>query len=213
MGVELSPLWIILSEVAVDYTNAADNDNGQFQEGNANIGLKGTVVDAAWLNAVQTEIVTPIVDNGIALSRNDDNQLYKGINKYLYDKKLKKLIFKDEKTVTINNSSSYVFRTIDCPPNSFVDFDMFVDALCGNVAASVLIRVYTNPNGAGGKYTDIDFAANERKKEMHRLVFVNSDDVCRKFQISCGTTTPNASLDISVVLSGYVDYSNYYKVS
>ena len=212
-GVELSPLWIIPSEVIVDYTNAADNDNGQFQEGNANIGLKGTVVDAAWLNAVQTEIVTPIIDNGIALSRNDDNQLYKGINKYLYDKKLKKLIFKDEKTVTINNSSSYTFKTVDCPPNSFVDFDMYIDALCGGVNASVLIRVYTNPKGSGGKYTQINFTAGERKREMHRLVFVNADGVNRKFQISCGTITPKTSLDISVALSGYVDYSNYYKAS
>lgn len=197
----------------MDYTNAADNDNGQFQEGNANIGLKGTVVDAAWLNAVQSEIVTPIIDNEIALSRNDDNQLYKGINKYLYDKKLKKLIFRDEKTVVVDNRSSYTFKTVDCLPNSFVDFDMYIDALCGGVNASVLIRVYTNSNGSGGKDTQINFTAGERKKEMHRLVFVNADSVNHSFQISCATITPNASLVISVALSGYVDYSNYYKAS
>ena len=67
----------------MDYTNAADNDNGQFQEGNANIGLKGTVVDAAWLNAVQTEICSNIIAEAIPLNKSDNSQLKSIVDKCL----------------------------------------------------------------------------------------------------------------------------------
>ena len=211
-GVELSPLWIILSEVAVDYTNAADNDNGQFQEGNANIGLKGTVVDAAWLNAVQTEIVTPIIDNGIALSRNDDGQLYKAINKYIYDKKFNRVLFQEVASDTVTIHHSHVFQTISCPPKSFIDCDVFVHALnTVPSAGTMLIRVYADEHGAGGDSCDIEFLGSGLKREMHRLVLVNNSESNQKFSISCGTISSSLSFDVDMTISGYIDFFFFFK--
>lgn len=193
----------------MNYTNAADNDQGQFQGGNPNIGLKGTVVDAAWLNAVQSEIVTPIVSNNINLDKTDNEQLKKSIDKYIYDKKFNRVLFSDIK----NSITRYSFETIFCPPKSFVDFDIYINALCGSGgSATVLIRAYDDPSGAGGDSISISFEPGERKREMHRLVYVNNSGSNRSFKITCNTITPGAVLDFELVtVAGCIDFSNSYK--
>ena len=52
-------------------TDADGNDAGQFQENDP----PATRVDADWLNAVQEEIIAPILDAGIALVNGTWNQL------------------------------------------------------------------------------------------------------------------------------------------
>lgn len=196
----------------MNYTNAADNDQGQFQGGNPNIGLKGTVVDAAWLNAVQSEIVTPITDNGIPLNRNDDGQLKKAIYKYIYDKKFNRALFQEIASDTISVNHSYVFQTISCPPKSFIDCDVFVHALnTVPSAGTMLIRVYADEHGAGGDSCDIKFLGASLKMEMHRLVLVNNSESNQKFSISCGTISPSLSFNVYMTISGYIDFSNCYK--
>ena len=65
------------------YIDAADNLAGQFQGGNANIGLKGTVVDASWLNAVQDEICNVITKSGNPLVKTSQTQLYTAVKNTL----------------------------------------------------------------------------------------------------------------------------------
>lgn len=46
-------------------TPAADGTHGYFSDGNASLGVKGTVVDADWLNAVQETLLDPIEEAGL----------------------------------------------------------------------------------------------------------------------------------------------------
>ena len=75
------------------YIDAADNIAGQFQGGNANIGLKGTVVDASWLNAVQDEICNVITKSGEQLNKNSSTQLWESIGYSLPRIKHKRIRF------------------------------------------------------------------------------------------------------------------------
>lgn len=74
------------------YIDAADNLAGQFQGGNANIGLKGTVVDASWLNAVQDEICNVITKSGEQLNKNSSTQLWESIGYSLPRIKHKRIV-------------------------------------------------------------------------------------------------------------------------
>ena len=55
------------------------NDNGQFREGNPQIGQGGTILDAPFLNAVQEEICRVIEGAGMALDKGDHTQLLTAI--------------------------------------------------------------------------------------------------------------------------------------
>jgi microcystin-dependent protein len=55
------------------------NDNGLFREGNPQIGQGGTILDAAFLNAVQEEIVGVIEGADIELDKEDHGQLLAAI--------------------------------------------------------------------------------------------------------------------------------------
>ena len=55
--------------------NTSGSVSGAFNDGNPAIGQQATVVDAAWLNSVQEEIVAVIVGAGLVLG-NHDHQLY-----------------------------------------------------------------------------------------------------------------------------------------
>lgn len=74
------------------YIDAADNLAGQFQGGNANIGLKGTVVDASWLNAVQDEICNVVTKGGEDLDKNSNTQMKESIDYNLPRMKHKRIV-------------------------------------------------------------------------------------------------------------------------
>jgi len=51
-------------------------DDGMFTDGNASAGVKGTLVTAAWLNAIQEEIAAAIEGFGVELNSTENDQLY-----------------------------------------------------------------------------------------------------------------------------------------
>jgi hypothetical protein len=56
----------------IDTTDSVD---GLFSDGNEVTGVPGTLVDAAWLNAVQEEIANVVEDAGLTLNKSLNNQL------------------------------------------------------------------------------------------------------------------------------------------
>lgn len=61
-----------------DSTSTA-NGAGEYTQGQPGSGIDATMITAAWLNAVQREIVSVIVGAGIPLNPADDSQLFKAI--------------------------------------------------------------------------------------------------------------------------------------
>ncbi|KAA8702885.1 MULTISPECIES: hypothetical protein [Pseudomonas] len=62
-----------------DSTSTANAD-GEFTEGNPQAGADATLIKAAWLNAIQREIVAVILAAGLNLNKNDDTQLSKAVS-------------------------------------------------------------------------------------------------------------------------------------
>lgn len=61
--------------------DAANHNANQFQDGDKSAGIKGTTVDASWLNAVQEEICSVVEAEGGALNAGDTSQLLAAIRK------------------------------------------------------------------------------------------------------------------------------------
>lgn len=61
------------------YTDVADNVGGQFIDGDVNLGKKGTVVDASWLQAVQDELCNLVTASGAELDKENDEQVKEAI--------------------------------------------------------------------------------------------------------------------------------------
>lgn len=59
-------------------TNTA-NPAGEFTEGNPAAGAPATLLKAAWLNAIQRELVGLVLGAGISLNANDDGQVLKAV--------------------------------------------------------------------------------------------------------------------------------------
>lgn len=55
--------------------DADGNIAGEFSDGDEGLGILGTKVDAAWLNAVQEEIVNLLLDMGVVLAKGTNTQL------------------------------------------------------------------------------------------------------------------------------------------
>lgn len=65
-----------------DITSTADK-NGEWTNGNVAAGIAPTILDAAWLNSVQREILGVIIAAGLQQDENDDTQLSKAISKII----------------------------------------------------------------------------------------------------------------------------------
>lgn len=60
-------------------STASANALGEFTEGNPGAGIAATLLKAAWLNAVQRELVNLVEGAGLTLSAADDSQILKAI--------------------------------------------------------------------------------------------------------------------------------------
>ncbi|MXR36698.1 hypothetical protein [Craterilacuibacter sinensis] len=58
-----------------------DTPDGLFRDGNPSIGELGTTLSAAWLNAVQAELISVLADRGITVDPAKSNQLLDAIKK------------------------------------------------------------------------------------------------------------------------------------
>ncbi|MGE7356864.1 gp53-like domain-containing protein, partial [Pseudomonas qingdaonensis] len=63
-----------------DSTNTA-NGSKEFTQGQPGAGVDATIITAAWLNAIQRELVNLVIGSGLTLDPLDDSQLLKAIKK------------------------------------------------------------------------------------------------------------------------------------
>lgn len=96
-----------------DITSTADK-NGEWTNGNVAAGIAPTILDAAWLNSVQREILGVIIAAGLQQDKNDDTQLSKAISKiisggnYATAEDLKKYLAKDQNGADIPNKDTFI---------------------------------------------------------------------------------------------------------
>lgn len=92
----------------------------EFTAGNAQTGVKPTVVTPDWLNAVQNELVSFIQSRGLTLDKADSTQLSKALNSLA--------TIKDKKIILPNNSTDFLIAEFDYAINevSGVTIDMIL---------------------------------------------------------------------------------------
>ena len=140
------------------YIDAADNLAGQFQGGNANIGLKGTVVDASWLNAVQDEICNVITKSGTELDKNSSTQLRTAVKNTLPKYKHLRTVGEINRTTEYYfNQQTKIFNLADIFPNEtlsgkFVDIRVRFFIYHTNVVDDSYFAASLQINKSNGSY-------------------------------------------------------------
>ncbi|REF28611.1 hypothetical protein BDD26_3550 [Xenorhabdus cabanillasii] len=71
-----------------DITNTADS-RGEYTNGNVAAGIPPTILESAWFNTVQREIINVLLKAGIKLDKSNDAQLSEAIGKMLSDSQAK----------------------------------------------------------------------------------------------------------------------------
>lgn len=140
------------------YIDSADNNEGQFQNGNANEGVKGTVVDSSWLNSVQNEISNVVVGAGESLSKDDDDQLKSAIL-YLPRMMHKRELSSFEKTEEGFTGSKVIYSWPGSKVGAFVD-----------ASVNVKITVPTNYSGAKLFASIVVRRKNNRTTNLHDFI-------------------------------------------
>lgn len=161
------------------YIDAADNLAGQFQGGNANIGLKGTVVDASWLNAVQDEICNVITKSGYVLDKSSNTQLESAIGYKLPRIKHKRIIdsFISNGSVSISQQTKIldfkqVLGVTDCEQlvNKFIDV-----RACFEITSETAVL---------NSYFAADVFINKRNGQYQSVAWYSVDSTSKNF-LSC----------------------------
>ncbi|MEM8027763.1 hypothetical protein Q4R25_14465 [Morganella morganii] len=148
-----------------DITSTADK-NGEWTNGNVAAGIAPTILDAAWLNSVQREILGVIIAAGLQQDKNDDTQLSKAISKiisggnYATAEDLKKYLAKDQNGADIPNKDTFI-KNLGLPELLDKKFDKVGGVITASGAA-VDIRTKSDSSG----YFQISDASG---KAMHQI--------------------------------------------
>lgn len=96
---------------------ATATSDGQFTNGSVASGVSPTILDAAWFNTIQNEIVNTIQSAGIALDPKDDGQLVKAVKKAI------------DSAITALSLGAAASRNIGTGANQIPDMSSFTSTL------------------------------------------------------------------------------------
>lgn len=194
-----------------DVTSTADK-NGEWTNGNVAAGIAPTILDAAWLNSVQREILGVIIAAGLQQDKNDDTQLSKAISKIISGgdcatkTEVNSKLAKDQNGADIPNKDTFI-KNLGLPELLDKKFDKTGGEITGDIILNdgtakqdVKIRAW----GATDRETvfEVDFGdeyafhVSKYKDELVRAVFK-------------GTVTPG---DYSNFDSRYVEKITFEQV-
>ncbi len=93
------------------------NDNGEFVDQDLNNNQPGSNTNAAWLNAIQNELVSVVEGAGLTLEKTDQTQFWQAIQKTLQTNLVPVYAYADSITGA-NLSLSTLANNIYTPPNT-----------------------------------------------------------------------------------------------
>lgn len=155
-----------------DVTSTADK-NGEWTNGNVAAGIAPTILDAAWLNSVQREILGVIIAAGLQQDKDDDTQLSKAISKiisggdYATKTEVNSKLAKDQNGTDIPDKPKFI-ENLGLPELLDKKFDKTGGAI---TTTSKAIDIITEAKNAG--YIQIsDITGNI----IHQLGKISSDN-------------------------------------
>lgn len=180
-------------------------ENGAFVDKNVALNKPGTVVDAAWLNAVQNEICNLILAAGITLNRDNNHQMALAIESLTY-RKARRTIISYNRATELSTDEAQLGDPFSLKTGDIVDVTgvFFVTA-----AGSGIVRMKLSIKG-----TTTDLATvvevngeSDYNSSSRRLVYkvpegVDTDKAIFKIEFS-NSTHPT----ISVNVNGYYSKS------
>lgn len=174
--------------------------NGHFSDGDYEVGVKGTVVPAKWLNSVQNEMCNLVEFLGLTLSE-DDDQILQGMNSYLNSYFSRQYI---EEYIDNVSSTSQEVGPFSVPYKGIVDVCAALSLFDVVGSGNVEIAVY-GPNGSYINRAIVPVSAGEDVKIIVRLLTKNDDpdSSTLNFKISVGSSS-GCSASGRITFSGSV---------
>ncbi len=155
-----------------DVTSTADK-NGEWTNGNVAAGIAPTILDAAWLNSVQREILGVIIAAGLQQDKDDDTQLSKAISKiisggdYATKTEVNSKLAKDQNGTDIPDKPKFI-ENLGLPELLDKKFDKTGGAI---TTTSKAIDIITEAKNAG--YIQI---SDSTGNIIHQLGKISSDN-------------------------------------
>lgn len=161
--------------------------NGHFLDGDYEVGVKGTVVPAKWLNSVQDEMCNLVEFLGLELSE-DDDQILNGLNAYMNEYFTRQYI--EEYIDNVSETSQDAGSAFSVPYKGIVDVDAVLSVfdVVGN--GRITVSVYDTNNSFVSSAV-LPVSEGEELKILVRLLVKNDDPNgnARNFKISAITST------------------------
>lgn len=107
----------------IDTNTAVD---GNFVDKNASLGIKGTVVDADWLNSVQDEICNVIEAAGVVLRKQYNGQMEAAIGILTKNACARTVISSNSVKQAVTSTSLRISDYFTLAPGYFIDENLFV---------------------------------------------------------------------------------------
>lgn len=160
--------------------------NGHFLDGDYEVGVKGTVVPAKWLNSVQDEMCNLVEFLGLELSE-DDDQILNGLNAYMNEYFTRQYI--EEYIDNVSETSQDAGSEFSVPYKGIVDVDAVLSVfdVVGNGRISVAVY---DMNNSFVSSAVLPVSEGEELKILVRLLVKNDDQNgnARNFKISAITS-------------------------
>lgn len=163
------------------------SENGNFSDGDYEVGKKGTRVPAEWLNSVQDEMCNLVEFLGLELSE-DDDQILNGLNAYMNEYFTRQYI--EEYIDNVSETSQDAGSAFSVPYKGIVDVDAVLSVfdVVGN--GRITVSVYDTNNSFVNSAV-LPVSEGEELKILVRLLVKNDDPNgnARNFKISAITST------------------------
>lgn len=176
--------------------------NGNFSDGDYEVGVKGTVVPAKWLNSVQNEMCNLVEFLGLALSEDDDDQILNGLNAYMNEYFSRQYI--EEYIDNVSETSQDAGSAFSVPYKGIVDVSAVLSVfdVVGN--GRITVSVYDTDNLFVNSAV-LPVSEGEELKILVRLLVKNDDPNgnARNFKMSAIAST-GCSASGRITFSGSV---------
>ena len=194
-------------------TSALDTINNAYQDGDANVNLKGSQLPADDWNMIQSELCNAAQAMGVPLDKGSHSQIKIAVVAVARDVYKQSVFSKSRTGMTVGETSVAVGIVLDIPGNTVVDLDAVFD-IPGNYTSGEFVElVGTLSYGSESRFVYVTRALNVKGTQRHRstLFFDIHDQKDSAATLTLYVRTTHSSVGGSVALNltigGYVENS------
>ena len=195
-------------------TSALDTINNAYQDGDANVNLKGSQLPADNWNMIQGELCNAAQVVGVPLDKGNHHQVADAVIGVAKDVYGKKPFSKSTGKKTIDRNSSNIGLVVDIPVDSIIDLDVVFDVTgvysgAGDFVQLNAVLAY----GSSTTFIPMTQTKSATGVTRHRFThfFASSaqggNAATLTFSVRTSYSTDNGAVDVALGIDGYVENS------